>query len=212
MIDINFVHHSGYKVNGLGYRSPEFNTVDWSNSYVIQGCSAVFGLGTTNDNKITSYYLSELLGSPVINLGVPGAGMEIQYLNALEMIKQNIKPKAVFIVYPSMDRYTLYTNGKREHIGPWSDDKKLEWMMNGNSRQHNLNLVSGYRTLWKLYGVELFEWSHHGSNRDFCREVIEWDGFLDFGDDGQHWGPKTSKAVAEILFNQRSKNTTKRIS
>lgn len=211
MIDVNFVNHAGYNVNSLGYRSAEFDTVDWANSYVIQGCSAVFGIGTTDDTRITSYYLSRLLDSPVINLGVPAAGMEVQYLNALEIINNNIKPKGVFIIYPGMDRYTLYTNGTREHVGPWSEEKKLLWMMNNNSRQHNLNLVLGYRTMWKLYGVDLFEWSHHGSNRDFCNEVITWDGFLDFGNDGQHWGAKTSQAVAEILFNQVNKLKAKSI-
>lgn len=212
MINVNYVRHSGYTVNSLGYRAPEFDTIDWKNSYIIQGCSAVFGLGTPNDKKITSYYLSEMLGAPVINLGVPGAGMEIQYSNAIEIIENGIKPLGVFIVYPSMDRYTLYNNGNREHVGPWSEDKKLHWMLNNNSRQHNLNLMKGYRLLWKLLDVKLYEWSHHGSNRDFCKSVIQWDGFLDYGDDNQHWGEKTSKAVAEILFDQVSVSLPKAIS
>lgn len=212
---INFGHmtRAGYDVNSYGYRAPEFDTVDWRNSYIIQGCSAIFGVGTADPTKITQYYLSEMLGAPVINLGVPGSGMEVQYVNALEFLEAGIKPKGVFIVYPGLDRYTLYNNGNlEEHVGPWCNERKLEWMLNDNSRMHNLFLVRGYRMLWKLAGVPLLgEWSHHGDNRDFCEEVISWDNFLDFGDDNQHWGSITSKAVAEILFNQFSKRITKTI-
>lgn len=209
MIDIRYVGRTDYNINSLCYRAPEFDTVDWNNSYIIQGCSAVFGVGIREDNKTVSHQLSTMLGSPVINLGVPGSGMEIQYINSLELLENNIRPKGVFIVYPSMDRYTLYNEGRYENVGPWSDRKKLDWMMDNNSRQHNLFLMRGYRMMWKLANVPLYEWSHHGSNRDFCDEVIEWNGFLDFGDDGQHWGPITSHKVAEILFNQFKKRNAK---
>jgi len=209
---INFEYTSvEYKVNSLGYRSPEFNTINWTECYIIQGCSAVFGTGTKEDDQITSHYLSEMIGAPVINLGVPGSGMGVQYVNALEMLENNIKPKGVFIIYPSMDRYSLYTNGKLENIGPWSNDKQLEWMLNNNSREHNLNLMRGYRLLWKLADVPLYEWSHHVTNRSFCNEVISWDDYLDYGFDNEHWGSKTSKAIAEILFDQFKKRNTETI-
>lgn len=152
-----------------------------------------------------------MLGSPVINLGVPGSGMELQYTNTIELLESGIKPKGVFIIYPGMDRYTLFNDREREHIGPWSDESKLKWMLNNNSRQHNLNLVRGYRLIWKLAGVEVFEWSHHRANKDFCNNVIEWDKFLDLGNDGQHWGPITSQAVARILFDQFEERRSKAV-
>jgi hypothetical protein len=211
MIDVKFASRPPYKLNSLSYRAPEFNTVDWANSFIIQGCSQVFGESTLEDNKIINYYLSKLLEAPVINLGVSGAGMELQYVNALEMLEQNIKPKGVFIVYPNMDRYTLYTNNQQRLIGSWSEDEKMKWMIDGNSRTHNINLVRGYRLMWKFAGVPLYEWSHHHNNNEFCEEVVseEWDKFLDFAPDNQHWGPKTSQAIAEILFNQFKKRFSK---
>lgn len=212
MIKSKHTNSIDYKVNKLNYRAPEFDSVDWKNSYIIQGCSAVFGLGTLRDDQITSFYLSKLLDAPVINLGIPGAGMELQFVNTLEMLEAGIKPRGVFIVYPSMDRYTLYKNNEFENVGPWSDNKKLEWMLNDNSRTHNLYLMRGYRMLWELAGVPLCgEWSHHGNNQDFCKEVITWKEYLDFGFDNQHWGPKTSEAVANILFDQFKKRTSKTI-
>jgi hypothetical protein len=211
MIDAKFAGRTGYKMNSLSYRAPEFDTVDWPNSFIIQGCSQVFGESTLEEDKIINHYLSKLLDAPVINLGVPGSGMEVQYINALEMLEQGIQPKGVFIIYPNMDRYTLYTNKIPKLIGSWSDDNKLSWMMNNNSRTHNINLMRGYRLMWNLAGVPLYEWSHHHNNNEFCQEVIPetWNKFLDFAPDKQHWGAITSQAIAEILFNQVKKSVTK---
>ena len=201
MINIEYdVDGTVYLVNSHGYRAPEFSTVDWGNSYIVQGCSQVFGESTIDYKQTMCFYLSELLQAPVINLGVPGSGMDIQFINAVDMLEQGIKPKGVFIVYPNMDRYTLYRNGKPKHIGPWSDER-IDWMFDGNSRTHNINLVRGYRLLWNLSSISLYEWTHHPENKDFCNNHILWDSFLDFAPDNQHWGPKSSKEIAKILFN-----------
>lgn len=207
MININYVNRDIYTVNSLGYRAPEFTTIDWSNSFIIQGCSQVFGESTLDDTLLVNYHLSDLLGAPVINLGVSGSGMEVQYVNSLEMLEQGIKPKGVFIVYPNMDRYSLFADGKREHIGPWSEDKKLMWMLNNNSRTHNINLMRGYRLLWSLADIPLVELSHHKENKEFCKDIIEWDDFLDRAPDGDHWGPITAKRIAEILYQMYTDRT-----
>lgn len=209
MITIKRTDLSKYNVNSQYYRAPEFDAVDWKNSYILQGCSAVFGLGILDDSQIISHYLADLIKSPVINLGVPGSGMEIQYLNALDLLEEECRPKGVFIVYPNMDRYTLYNEDQIELVGAWSSPQKLSWMLNNNSRQHNLNLVKGYRALWRLANVPLYEWTHQPSNRDFCKNYITWDRFPDVADDGQHWGVVTSKLVAKILFDQFKKRSTK---
>ncbi len=204
MIDIKYsIDTAGYDVNSLGYRSVEFNQVDWANSYIIQGCSQVFGESTMDNNKIVSFYLSELLNAPVINLGVPGAGMDIQYINTLDILEQNIKPKGVFIVYPNLERYTLYSNDIPSHKGGWSEEEFLKWISDGNSRKHNLNLVRGYRLLWKLYNIPLYEWSHLPENSDICKTDFEWyraSYMSDRAPDGHHWGQKTIQGVAEKLF------------
>ena len=210
MLNIKYIESTLlYNVNSLSYRAPDFDKVDWANSFVIQGCSQVFGLGTKEDNQIVNHYLSKLLEAPVINLGVPGSGMEVQYVNALEMLEQKILPKGVFIIYPNMDRYSFYKNNQQQLVGSWNEDEKIKWMLDGNSRQHNKNLMRGYRLLWKLANVPLYEWSHHSDNSEFCEQVIQWNSFLDFGSDNQHWGPITSQAVSEILFDQFKKQNSK---
>ena len=203
MIDINYVSRTGYKMNVNGYRAIELNDIDWANSYIIQGCSAVYGLGLAEDSDTVSERLASKLGKPVINLGVPGSGMQIQYMNAIEMLEKDQRPLGVFIIYPSIHRFPLLLNGDIENFGPWSTDgpnkKFQQWMAEDNSKNHNLWHMRAYRTLWKLANVPLYEVTHHGENM-FCKEILQ--EIIDWGHDGQHWGPKTSEIVATMLYKQ----------
>lgn len=61
-----------YGVNSLGYRCPEFESIDWENSYVMLGGSDVFGEGL-EDNQVMTYHLEKMLGEPVINLAFAAA-------------------------------------------------------------------------------------------------------------------------------------------
>jgi hypothetical protein len=203
MIDINFTKREGYNVNSLGYRAVEFDTVDWANSYIIQGCSAVFGLGIPEDELTISGQLSRMMDEPVINLGISGAGMMLQHYNLLEMLESNIKPKGVFILYPNMDRYPLYTQHGILNVGSWNCDTHFAWMEDGNSEVHNLYAMRNYRMLLELNNIPLYEVSHHKRNT-FCKSLFtnHYDKFLDYGTDGQHWGPKTSKIIASLFYSQ----------
>lgn len=202
MINFSHVVRQGYTVNSHGYRAPEFSTVDWNDSYIIQGCSAVFGLGIPNDLQTVSACLSEMLNYSVINLGVAGASIQLQYLNAIEILEQGFRPKGVFVVWPNADRYPLIRNGIITNVGPWSDTKELDWMLEDNSKNHNVYHARAYKLLWELANVPVYEISHHAHNT-FCKEQIT--EYLDKGDDGEHWGPITALAVANRLYKQVNK-------
>lgn len=87
-----------YRFNSFGFRAPEFDTVDWKNSYVILGCSHVQGTGNPFEETIGQYIAKEL-GHPVINMGVGGASVGVIYNNLLKLIKDYGKPKGVFILW-----------------------------------------------------------------------------------------------------------------
>ena len=199
MINISHMRHSEYCTNTHGYRAPEFDTVDWNNSYIIQGCSAVYGLGLQNDSETVSANLSAMLGCPVVNLGIAGSGIQVQYMNAIELLEQGYRPKGVFIIWPNPDRYPLLNNGVLNNIGPWSKEQNIDWMLEDNSKHHNLYHVRAYRLLWKLANVPVYEITHHSTNT-FCLEQIT--EYIDRGNDGQHWGPITATAVASRLYKQ----------
>jgi len=203
MIDIHFTGCENYNTNLLGYRAPNFDQVDWANSYIIQGCSAVFGYGIDDDSQTISACLSRKLNKPVINLGIGGAGVQLQYMNAIEMLEKDQRPLGVFIVWPNIDRFVLMLDGLPENMGPWvttgPTKKYVQWMAQDNSKYQNLYHVRAYKLLWKLAGIPLYEVTHHKENK-FCNKVIT--EYLDWGSDNQHWGPITAESVAEMLFQQ----------
>jgi hypothetical protein len=202
MIDIHFTGGENYDTNLLGYRAVNFDQVDWPNSYIIQGCSAVFGYGIENDEETISACLSRKLKAPVINLGIGGGGVQLQYMNAVEMLEHNIRPKGVFMIWPNIHRFPLMQDGEIDNFGPWKTrgptKKFVQWMALDNSKHHNLWHVRAYKMLWQLAHVPLYDLTHHDENKVFCNTVFT--NFLDKGFDGEHWGPKTAEHIAEMFY------------
>ena len=194
----------GYKVNSMGYRACEFDTINWSESYIILGCSACFGAGIIDDSQTIAEQLSQRLQVPVINLGVSGGSIELQYFNTIEIIEQGIRPKGVFIMWPNADRFPLFDQGVLENCGSWTDSKKLDWAMNGNSAHHNLYHGRAVNIMWRLQTVPLVTFGHHPHAEPYvdCHlsERIDW------GTDGEHWGPKTANLIAEMLYQKHLSN------
>ena len=122
-------------------------------------------------------------------------------MNAIEMLEENIKPKGVFIVWPSPDRFPYIANGGIQNIGPWSEEKYLAWMFDDNSRNHNFYHARAYKLLWKLAGVPVYDVTHHYTNcitGNICDQYVG--DFKDLGTDGQHWGPVMAEHVASLLY------------
>jgi hypothetical protein len=195
---------AGYNVNSMGYRAPEFNTVNWNTVYTIQGCSACFGVGIPDDSDTIANQLSNRLGAPVINLGVSGSSIELQYFNTVEMIEAGIRPKGVFIMWPNADRFPMFNNGELENCGSWSDPKKLEWAFNSNSSMHNLYHARATKLLWAGVGVPVVDFGHHPEAHAYVDVYLE--KYLDWGTDGQHWGVKTADDIAERLYQKHLSN------
>ena len=202
MIDIHFTGKKNYNTNSLGYRAIDFDQVDWASSYVIQGCSAVFGYGIEDDEKTISACLSRKLNAPVINLGIGGSGIQLQYMNAVEMLEKNQVPKGVFIIWPNIHRFVLMLDGMLDNFGPWKTSsttkKYAQWMAEDNSKYQNLWHARAYKMLWKLAKVPVYDITHHLENNIFCDTVFT--DFLDHGFDGEHWGPITAEHIAEIFY------------
>jgi len=188
----------GYQVNSMGYRTAEFDSISWTDSYIIQGCSACFGVGIPDNDNTISARLSSKLQAPVINLGVSGGSVELQYFNTIEMIEDGIRPKGVFMMWPNPDRFPFFNDGILENCGAWSDPDKLSWALNNNSFHHNFYHHRAVKIFWQLANVPFVDFSHHpGTENGVDCHLSK---FLDLGDDHSHWGPKTAEHVAEMLF------------
>ena len=103
-----------YKLNKYGYRTIEFDTIDWSNSIVVFGCSNVFGVGLHEEDALSSQ-LSKLTNTTVINMGVNGSSIEYSLYNSMILNEHYPTPKAVVQVYSAIDRTTYYNKKNVTH-------------------------------------------------------------------------------------------------
>jgi hypothetical protein len=108
-----------YTVNKSGYRTREWNDIDWKNSIVLLGCSNTFGTGLSDDETI-SYYLEQLAGRPVINLGYPSGSNELILNNCAIMLEKFGAPYAVTINWSCIDRMRYYNEWGPTDLGLWN--------------------------------------------------------------------------------------------
>jgi hypothetical protein len=107
-----------YKLNSNGYRAPDWETINWSHAIVILGCSMTFGIGLAEDETI-SWYLSEILGRPVINLGVGGSSIPFSCYNSSLIYRNFGMPWAVINLWTDLNRVPIFSEVGINHNGPW---------------------------------------------------------------------------------------------
>jgi len=129
-----------YKLNRYGYRTVEFDTVDWANSVVIFGCSNVFGTGVHEEDTLSSQ-LSTLINMPVINMGIGATSMEYALYNSIILNDKYPTPKAVIHIWSSFNRTTYYDVKNITNHGSW--DVKVNGYMDMWSKEPSHALVHG---------------------------------------------------------------------
>ena len=151
-----------YQVNSRGYRTSEFDLVDWSNSVVIFGCSHVFGVGLHNEDTLSSQ-LNSIIDKPVINMGEGGSSMEFSLLNSAILNKHYPTPLAVIQIWTHYNRTSYYLPQHIEHLGPFGADNKYfrEYITEpSHSETHGLMAQLISRGIWenktKYYEASFF--------------------------------------------------------
>jgi hypothetical protein len=200
-----------YRINSYGYRAKEFNEINWSESIVIFGCSMVFGTGVAEDETI-SYYISQITGRDVINLGIPASSNYLMYYNSLMMRKKYGVPYAVFFLWTCLDRFTYFSHDTIKNIGSWNTintDDKLKIDINifnclTSDPSHNAIstycLINSARDFWKDKTI------YHDST--FFRSTKIYGDIMDFifndydARDLLHPGRKTNEYVANMFSKQ----------
>lgn len=144
-----------YKLNTLGYRSPEFGPVDM----LAIGCSQTVGLGV-DEEDIWPNLVADLTGMSHANLGIVGNSAQGMFENVLAYVKEYGAPKVIFALYPSMYRFktllrkdmntAIYvdrstpTEVKNINLAFASEGIELEKTTNYARRPYNLNDVLAY--------------------------------------------------------------------
>jgi len=199
-----------YTLNSQNYRTPEWDTIDWSNSIVIFGCSQIFGVGVS-DNQTVGYYLSKLLNKPVINLGMPGGSVMALWVNTEKLLDHKVNPLAVIYNWPSANRTV-------ELIDDQYNSPAGSWMLNRKDAK--------YGKEWALHPTHGFEYAKYAVmsvRRSWSCPQLHycWDldtakflGLprmatkLDQARDCLHDGPDTLKIYALRLYHELTKLKT----
>ena len=90
-------HEVKYTLNSFGYRTKEFDDIDWKESIVIFGCSNIFGIGVADEHTIP-YFLEQLSGRPVINMGMGGSSIQTALHNSI-ILNDSEYPTPKVIIY-----------------------------------------------------------------------------------------------------------------
>lgn len=112
-----------YTRNSSGFRTYEWNDIDWKNSIVILGCSCTFGVGV-DDKDTLSAQLEKLSGKQVINLGIPGASNQYITYCLTQIYKKFDLPTHIICNYTTVDRGMYFHETDIYHNGPWSQHTK----------------------------------------------------------------------------------------
>jgi hypothetical protein len=192
-----------YHNNSMGYRAPEFDTIDWANSAVIFGCSCVYGTGLAQDETI-SHHLENIWGFPVINMGVGGSSIPFAFYNQVSLAELGVSPKAVINVWTAPDRHTFFTDKKAAHsiiapVGNWSTrsiEQNLYKSWNSsftNSASHSDFLIRAAKLLWK--DTNYLETTFFKDGVDVPNLPFP----IDFARDDRHPGPSSMLNAARYI-------------
>jgi hypothetical protein len=142
-------HEVKYTLNSLGYRTKEFDDIDWKESIVIFGCSYIFGTGVTDEHTVP-YFLEQLSGRPVINMGIAGSSIQTALHNSIILNDSEYSiPKAVLNMWTNLNRYQLYKDNSIHHTGEWNLSTKGQFSDSTNMISFNLMNIKMIRNLWK---------------------------------------------------------------
>lgn len=193
--------HPNYVVNSDNYRCPEFNTIDWENSYVLLGGSDLYGEGL-KEHEIMSYFLEQLLGKPVINLGVPACSNQHIVLT-MSMLAKHYTPKAWIVAWGDDCRWLHWDPKSKDDVNVQAHRGPHEQFC-GNPYPQLLDALPWYASQARVTAQAI------GGDRliEFGGEPVpifkEWNvatvKFVDKAIDGDHIGVNTHRLAAELMF------------
>ncbi len=190
-----------YAVNKQGFRTAEFDTIDWRNSVVIFGCSNVFGVGLDDQDTI-SFRLSAILNMPVVNLGIGGTSIEYALHNSVILKSGYPEPKGVVQIWSGCDRTTYYRSDRVETHGSWSlmpGNYMDAWAKDADHAAiHALFASKISKELWK--GTAKYYETSFFSNTAIAMD-IEKITIIDKARDLIHPGRQTAQQVAIKIAN-----------
>lgn len=189
-----------YNLNSDGYRSREWDCLDFSGSILCFGCSITFGLGVRADQTWVAV-LAQSLSIPCINLGLSGGSIQVIWANSVRLIELGIKPRGVVYYWPPHDRSCEFLGSHR--VRNWGS-----WCNFVHQTDHDGGLGSAWgirdqhsREMGQLY-ISSLKWDcpvYHYSWADQwsgCSLIRVW---LDRGRDQLHPGISSQRYLGQRI-------------
>ena len=198
-------HPVKYTLNSSGYRTREFDDIDWKESIVMFGCSFVFGTGVTDEHTVP-YFLEQLSGRPVINMGIPRSSIQTALHNSIILSDSEYPtPKAVVYLWIYLSRSHIYENKYINYMGDWNVNKNIQTCSNvENTIPFNLMNIKMIRNLWKnktIYyegdWINEFQLINKLDDEVYCHSVDFRD---DLARDLSHSGTISNHNVAKKIY------------
>lgn len=197
------------ETNSMGYRAPEFDTIDWNEAIVCFGCSMVYGVGVPKEQTWT-YLLEKATGRQVVNLGLPAGSNQANMHNQIA-VREVAKPYAVVNSWSSTLRDVAWSEHQElpHHLGAWSLDSNVvgediaqkmnSWwdvvMNDVNIKRTQQLLHKTAKILWEDTKHIQFTWFPDTQALLNCKFIRYRDTALD----GSHPGPKTCAELADYI-------------
>ena len=149
-----------YHNNSQGYRCAEFDSIDWSSSILLFGCSVAYGVGIDYERTV-GQGLSRLMNMPVINLARGGTSYTFNWINSVQLASAGVKPRAVVYIWPDSYRSSRFQSQdplRVAHHGSWNYDGR-ELSDQGYTNHHQY--MARYQSLCldQLWTCPVTQWT-----------------------------------------------------
>jgi len=182
-----------YKTNELGFRAPPMKNIDWKNTIVVFGCSNVFGIGLAEEDTLC-HQLQEIIGIPVVNLGIPGSAIDLACFNSFFLHQNFPFPKSIVQIWTSLERYTRFVSKKEVLAGhPVNRDyiRTMKW--GERSKIH----IAQDKELWRREPVIYYQGSFFAETVRKNKDIVHLHTGEDKARDLMHPGITDNRLAAE---------------
>jgi len=193
-------------VNKLGYRAKPNQTVwpmEWHNTIVLLGCSQTFGSYLPWEHTMAHMIEQGIPGKQVMNLGIPGNSVDRIWKMLID-IRKRVKPWAIVVNWPDINRYYEFHTGKNGMLSYQFDGRDQElhhYFLTDKGLDYHIqladNMIESARQMWVTHTnwVEL-TWALT------MKDNVYYVKTRDRASDDKHWGPGTNKDAAQYVIDQ----------
>ena len=191
-----------YKFNEYGYRSKYNDIADLDEYYIAIGCSHTLGAGVHEEHRYSNIVETET-GVPVVNLGYSGGSALYIFYNISYFLSCNVKkPKAIFIQWPAVDRYSVLTHAgvdrlMHNHVGTRHKRSVKAFHLTFPTAIRETSYFSYYTTINLLKTANI---PNLNLSREPYENVLTWDN-VDAARDQFHFGVQSHKNLANVILN-----------